>query len=177
MSKLNDDECRQSVLDYFQKQKKYKLVTEKFNQIKNKFYSDMEEYFIANNVGDNGLEFKDNKLDNLTILVKCIQNSSVKFDASKLSKKLPRNIVSNVIDKRYEVTDIKGLINYLKESGCDPKIFKSFIVVTESVNVKELERLEEIGKITAEQIKGCYTVKSNEPYYKVSVGKGQGDSD
>ena len=38
----------------------------------------------------------------------------------------------------------------------------------------ELSRgLEELGKITTEQIKGCYTVKSQSPYFTVSAGKGQ----
>jgi hypothetical protein len=68
---------------------------------------------------------------------------------------------------------MNGLITYLKDCGISPKVFKSFISVRKTVNTKELDRLEELGKITAEQIKGCYTVKSQSPYFTVNVGKGQ----
>ena len=64
-----------------------------------------------------------------------------------------------------------GLITYLQECGVDPKIFKSFISVEESVDVKELERLEELGKISKEQLKGCYSVKCQKPYYQVRKGR------
>jgi len=66
-----------------------------------------------------------------------------------------------------------GLITYLKECGIDPKVFKSFISVRKTVDTKELDRLEELGMITAEQIKGCYTVKNQNPYFTVNIGKGQ----
>lgn len=176
-SKLSKDECRQSVQKYFQKAKKYKAITENFNQAKKVFYSEMEDYFQANDIGEEGLEFQDDELVSGLLQVKRVQSSSVKFNADKLEKKLPRELVQDIIERKYEVIDMQGLISYLKECGVDPKVFKSFIATTKSVNVKELERLEEIGQITTEHIKGCYAVKSNEPYYKVSAGKGQGGSD
>ena len=70
---------------------------------------------------------------------------------------------------------MNGLVTYLKECGISPKVFKSFISVRKTVNTKELDKLEELGKITAEQIKGCYTVKSQNPYFTVNIGKGQGN--
>ena len=176
-SKLSKSECRQSVQDYFQKAKRYKSITESFNQLKANFYSNMEDYFQANEIGEEGIEVESGGLVDEYLLVKRVQSSSVKFDAEKLEKKLPKEICGDVIIKKHEVTDMQGLISYLKECGVDPKVFKSFIATTKSVNVKELERLEEIGKVTSEQIKGCYTVKTNEPYFKVMEGKGQGGSD
>ena len=70
-----------------------------------------------------------------------------------------------------------ALVTYLKECGVDPKIFKSFIVTTKSVDTKELDRLEEIGKITTSQVQGCYTVKNQKPYFTVGLRKGKGDND
>ena len=176
-SKLSKNECRQSVQNYFQKAKCYKSITESFNQLKADFYSTMEDYFQTNEIGEEGIETENGSLVGKYLLVKRIQSSSVKFDAEKLEKKLPKDICGDVIIKKHEVTDMQGLIRYLKECGVDPKVFKSFIATTKSVDIKELERLEEIGKISSEQIKGCYTAKTNEPYFKVMEGKRQGGSD
>ena len=70
---------------------------------------------------------------------------------------------------------MNALTAYLKECDVDPKIFKSFISVSKSVDVQELDRLEEIGKITAEQVKGCYTIKKQNPYFTVGVKRVRDD--
>ena len=49
-SKLNSDECKQSILNYFQKKKKFEQIQTRFCEIKADFYDDMEDYFKCNNV-------------------------------------------------------------------------------------------------------------------------------
>ena len=174
-SKLNSEECKQSIINFFQKQKKFKQIQSKFGEIKTDFYNDMEDYFRCNNINGK-LTIECDKFDGVeSFVVTRIQSSKVEFNPNKLEKVLGKELSRNVIQRHYEIIDMNGLATYLKECGISPKVFKSFISVRKSVNTKELDRLEELGKITAEQIKGCYTIKSQNPYFTVNIGKGQGN--
>lgn len=174
-SKLNSDECKQSILNFFQKKKRFEQIQTRFCEIKADFYNDMEDYFKHNNI-DGKLSIDCDSLDGVeSFVVTRIQSSRVEFNPDKLEKALGKELSRDVIQKHYEIVDMNGLVTYLKECGIDPKVFKSFISVRKTVNTKELDRLEELGKITAEQIKGCYTVKSQSPYFTVNVGKGHGN--
>lgn len=173
-SKLNSEECKQSIVNFFQKQKRFKEIQTRFCEIKADFYNDMEDYFKCNGISDGKLTIEcDDFADAGKFVVTRIQSSRVEFNPDKLEKVLGKELSRDVIQKHYEIVDMNGLVTYLKECGIDPKVFKSFISVRKTVNTKELDRLEELGKITAEQIKGCYTVKSQSPYFTVNVGKGQ----
>ena len=171
-SKLNSDEYKQSILNFFEKQKKFKQIQNRFCEIKADFYNDMVDYFKQNNIdGKLTIEY-DEPFGIKKFVVTRIQSSRVEFNPDRLEKVLGKELSRDVIQKHYEIIDINGLITYLKECGINPKVFKSFISIKKTVNTKELDRLEELGKITAEQIKGCYTVKSQNPYFTVNVEKG-----
>lgn len=170
-SKLNSEECKQAIITFFQKQKKFKQVQTRFGEIKTEFYSDMEDYFECNNI--DGKLTIDCGMNMGTVSVTRIQSSRVEFNPDKLEKALGKELAQDVIQKHYEIIDMNGLVTYLRECGISPKVFKSFISIRKTVNTKELDRLEELGKITAEQIKGCYTIKSQNPYFTVNIGKGQ----
>jgi hypothetical protein len=172
-SKLSSEECKQSILNFFQKQKKFKQIQTRFNEIKADFYDDMEDYFKYNGVDGKLTIDCDELCDTNSFVVTRIQSSKVEFNPDKLEKALGKELSRDVIQKHYEIVDMNGLVTYLKDYGIDPQVFKSFISVRKTVNTKELDRLEELGKITAEQIKDCYKVKSQNPYFTVNVGKGQ----
>ena len=172
-SKLNSEECKQSVINFFQKKKKFEQIQTRFCEIKADFYNDMEDYFKCNDV-DGNLTFESDEFNGAkSFIVKRIQSTKIEFNPDKLEKVLGKELSQNVIEKHYEIVDMNGLVTYLKECGINPKVFKSFISVRKTVNIKELDKLEELGKITTEQIKGCYTIKSQSPYFTVNVGKGQ----
>ena len=174
-SKLNSDECKQSIMNFFQKQKRFKQIQNQFCEIKADFYNDMEDYFKCNGI-DGKLTIESNDYDGAeSFVVTRIQSSKVEFNPDKLERALGKELAQNVIQRHYEITDMGGLITYLKDFEINPKVFKSFISVRKTVNTKELDKLEELGKITAEQIKGCYIVKSQSPYFTVNIGKGQGN--
>ena len=172
-SKLNSEECKQSIINFFQKQKRFKEIQTRFGEIKANFYDDMEDYFKHNNIDGKLIIDGDEFANNESFVITRIQSSKIEFNANKLEKALGKELSQNVIQKHYEITDMIGLITYLKENGIDPKVFKSFVSVRKSVDTKELDRLEELGMITAEQIKGCYTIKTQNPYFTVNIGKGQ----
>lgn len=161
--------------NFFERQKQFKKSQAEFEEIKTEFYSEMTKLFEAENI-EGSISFSDNFVDG-NLEVKRIQKSSIIFDAERLEKKLGKEIAKNVIVKKYEVIDMFGFIAYLKECNVDPKVFKSFLSITKSVDVKELERLEEIGKIDAKQLEGCYTIKKQKPYFTVGFKKWHGEND
>ena len=172
-SKLNSDECKQSVINFFQKKKRFEQIQTRFSEIKTDFYNYMEDYFKYNNI-DGKLTINCDEFDGAeSFVVTRIQSSKVEFNPDKLEKALGKELSCDVIQKHYEIVDMTGLVSYLQGYGINPKVFKSFISIRKSVNTKELDRLESVGKITAEQIKGCYTVKSQNPYFTVNIGKGK----
>ena len=81
----------------------------------------------------------------------------------------------DVIDKSYTITDINRLIIYLKSCGVDPKVFKSFINVTKTVDEKKLDKLADLGLIRKEQLEGCYTLKRKKPRFTVKMKRGKHD--
>ena len=176
--KLSIDECRQVVIDFHKKQTKFKEFQSQLNSDKAKFNSTMEAFF------------KEENLDKVAVFSACgvdgtcerytvsrIQRTSIDFDPERLEKSLGKEISKSVINRSYEIADIDGLIGYLKECGVDPKVFKSFLNVYKSVDYDELDRLEELGKISREQVEGCYTVKRQKPYFTVSVKRGNDDGE
>jgi len=174
-SKLNSDECKQSIINFFQKKKRFEQIKAKFSEIKADFYNDMEDYFKNNDI-DGKLTIEGDDFNGVeSFVVTRIQSSKVEFNPDKLERVLGKELSRDVIQKHYEIVDMAGLISYLQGYGVNPKVFKSFISIRKSVNTKELDRLESLGKITAEQIKGCYTIKSQNPYFTVNIGKGQGN--
>lgn len=178
MPKPSMNECRQSVVDFHKKQAEFKDIQSQFTDEKAKFNSLMESFFESEAL-DKSVVFTNHSVDgereNYTVTK--VQKLSVEFDPEKLEKTLAKDIVKSVILKKYEIVDIDGLIAYLKECGVDPKIFKSFLHISKSVDSGELDRLEEIGKISREQVEGCYTVKRQKPYFTVSVKRGHDDGE
>lgn len=172
--KLTAAEYKKSACKFFEKQAKFKRVQSQFNELKAQFNSDMEDYFECEGI-DKSVTFQFSGFADYDITVNKIQKSSVEFDVDKLEKALDKNLANKAIVKRYEITDMNALTAYLKECDVDHKIFKSFISVSKSVDVQELDRLEEIGKITAEQVKGCYTIKKQNPYFTVGVKRVRDD--
>lgn len=159
------------VHEYFEKQNEFKKAQTNFTEAKAKFNSQAHDFFQKNNI-DKSMTF-DVGLNESFLTVTKIQNIKVEFNPDKLEKAIGKEFSRSVIEKHYEITDMSGLISYLKGCGVDPAIFKSFISVHKSVNTKELDRLEELGKISAEQVKGCYTIKNQSPYFTVRAGKGR----
>lgn len=173
-AKLSLDECKQSALKFFQSQRQLKRIQSDFENEKKQFYSDMEDYFKCNEIKSklflDGDEFVDKGL-----VVTRVQSSKVIFDVKKLERALGKDVSKDVIIKRYEIADMKGLITYLRECNVDPKIFKSFLCVSKQVDTAALDRLEELGKISLKQVEDCYTINRSNPYFQVSVSKEKGD--
>lgn len=97
---------------------------------------------------------------------RCVESNKIIWDIEKLKERLSKDILDQVLNKRYEINDFSGLVEYLKSCGVDPKKFKTYLSVEEEANDKALDQLSELGEVTDEQIDGCYTLKKISEYIK-----------
>ena len=79
--------------------------------------------------------------------VQKIRNKKIVWFIDKLKQTLTKEQQKAVIDKTYEITDMDGLINYLKSCGVKPKEFKKYISVKEIVNEQKLDNANQKGLI------------------------------
>lgn len=163
------------VKEFYNEQKEFKERQERFNTIKQLFYNDAEGLF--NYEGISKLVIDNDDLEGNELVVNKVQKTSVIFDIDALENNLSKEMCKDVIDKSYTITDINRLIVYLKSCGVDPKVFKSYINVTKTVDEKKLDKLADLGLISKEQLKGCYTLKRQKPYFTVKMKRGKHDEE
>lgn len=174
-SRISENDFAKTVNLLHEKSKRFKDVEARFKQIKAECTQIIDAYFKENGIEKSTtVDCDDSPLG--SIKVSKVERASVNFNADKVERALPKDVASKVIMKKYEVNDIQGLVAYLKSCGVDPKIFKSFLNVTKSVNVEELERLSELGEVDEKALDGCFSVTRFDPYYKLKVKKGDGDN-
>ena len=97
-----------------------------------------------------------------------IRTKRVTWLLDKLKQKLGKDTYKDVVDKTYTINDIQGLIKYLKSCGVDPRKFKKFIDVDETLNETKLKTYYETGALKKSDIEGCYDVKVGEPYIRLT---------
>lgn len=161
-------------------QAQMKASKERFEALKEKCFAAIGRYFDSQGIHQavvDGVQLgADGCLGEVaSVKVTRVQRVKLVFDADKLEKALSKQQAAQVVTKRYEVTNMPALVAYMRALDADPAVFKSFIHVEKSVNQAALDRLEELGEITASQINGCYTVSKEKPYYTAKVVGGNGE--
>lgn len=171
--KLSFGKIKKLVKEYYLAKEEAKEVQSEFDSLKSDFNAKMEKYFQQ--VSSDSLGgFVNSQLRVDDLIVTRVQKTSVKFDADKVEKSLGKELSKKVINKKYEIYDIDGLIAYLKTCGVDPKIFKKFIVTHKTVDSNKLDNLSVIGEVGIDKLKGCYTVDKARPYFLISERRDQG---
>ena len=143
----------------------FKAAEARYKECKEQYTRIIGKYFDSHSLDRYSL-----KRASETIVVNRIQKSSVRFDADKVEKALGKDVASQVIRKTYFIDDMEGLVEYLKACGVDGKTFKSFVRVEKTVDQDELDRLENCGVFSMDDIEGCYELVQSKPYFTVKVG-------
>lgn len=99
--------------------------------------------------------------------VQKIRKKKIVWFLDKLKQSLTKEQQKEVIDKTYIVSDMEGLIKYLKSCGVKPKEFKKYIEVQEVVNETKLDNAYQTGAIKKKQLSSCYDVEMGKPYIKL----------
>lgn len=100
-----------------------------------------------------------------------VQSRKVTFDPDKVEKAVGKKLAKRVITKSYVIDDMEALIEICKTHGVTPKEIKALVHSEKSVDKKEVDRLIEVGDISLDTLKGAFTVKESEPYYRVTEKK------
>lgn len=158
------------VLQFYSMQQRKKQWDEQFDQVKQLFYSYMQEHNI-----DDALYKSEYHNEEVILKVKKVQRKTIVWNVTKLFKKLSKKkkVRDQVIEKKYFIMDFEGLVEYLKECNVDPKIFKSFLEVDMLVNENVLNNLHDLGEVSKSDISGCYEVKKSNPYWTVRRENGK----
>lgn len=166
------------IATFFYKQNRFKQIQEKFETTKQQFYDDMEYYFDKYHKDESKVNVVlDDGLSEQMLAINKIVKVKINFDVDKLEKRLDTELRQEIINKKVEIINLEGLIEYLKQCGVNPKEFKKYINVRKEVNTKKLDRMEELGRISLEDIEGCYSIDKNSStvYFKVALRKGDND--
>ena len=154
--------------DFYRASQKVKSINKKFDEMKDDFHGKIEPFFSENKMKSWKFRNSDTA-DSSVLTVKMVERTTIEWDAEKLEKKLTKPIASKVIKKQYRITDMKGLARYLQSCGVDVDVFKKYITIDKAVDQKEVDRLGELGQITVQDIRGCYIVKCQKPYFTLSL--------
>lgn len=108
---------------------------------------------------------------NEAFLMSCkrVKPTTIKYNEEAMLRSLKKDEINALFDKSYEIIDIFGLIQLLKSYGVSPKQFKKFISVKQTLSSEKLNHLYEIGILTLDDLKGCYTVVKKSEYWKISA--------
>ena len=105
------------------------------------------------------------------ISCKIITPKKIAYDAKALVGRLGKEVGNRIVSKEYVVKDMDGLVELLKWCGVKPKQFKKFIEVRYSVDEKALDNIYQTGVVTLEDLRGCYSVKYGNKYFKITSKK------
>ena len=154
----------------------YDKVKKYYDETKKKESVAISNYMFSNMPGENGFDITLSEgctyYDNPKKLhVTRARRKKVVWNVGMLKERLSKDKRKAVIKKEYAIADIDGLVSYLKSCGVDPKKFKSFLNVTETVDEKTLNNLFDVGVVTKTDVKGCYDVEMSEPYIVITERK------
>lgn len=99
------------------------------------------------------------QISNDDCVVSVQERTTVDYDIEALSEKLPDEILSKIIEKRYEIIDWDKFVKFLKSYGIKSSAIRPHISVTKSVNKENLSVLYERKKLSIKDIEGCYNAK------------------
>lgn len=97
--------------------------------------------------------------DECTVYVQ--EHTKIEYDINKILKSVDKSLTNQFIDKSYIITSPKELFTYLKQYGITAMQLSRWITVNKEVNQEKLNTLYEHGKISINDLKGCYEAKTN----------------
>lgn len=161
---------KENVLELYRLEKKYKNVKKQYEETKTELCKNIKNFMYCNKGANEEISFSFllNQKEK-EIYVKRIVPKSIIWDIEKIEERIPKEQVKKIIDKTYEIVDMEGLTEYLKQCGVNPKKFKSFLEVSKKINTEELEQACAIGEIDKSDLSGCYTIAEKNSYLKMNI--------
>lgn len=129
--------------------------------------------FMFSNMKDNSFEIRLDEgntfyAEPVNVKVTNVRTKKIVWNIEKLKQKIGKTVLKKLLKKKYIITDFEGLVKYLKQCGVDPKKFKKYISVEESVDTEMIDHLYSVGAITKKQVNDCYKVQVGNPQIRIT---------
>lgn len=166
-------QIKDSVRRLYDAQKSLKEMQKHYEQVKQKEQLCISNFMFSNLPNgvnsfvirlDEGLTYYENPV---SVRVTKVRTQKFVWDCDRLKKNLGKRY-NKIVNKTYTINDMEGLIAYLKTCGVDPKKFRKFVDVSAEVDETKVDNLSQLGEITKEDLKGCYTMNLGEPYIRLT---------
>lgn len=165
-----NEEIQSAVVDLLESQERFKIIEKEYQEKRKILQTKIKNFMFSN--GFDSFKFLAHhgryKENNITLNVNNIKPKRIEWDIEKLEQKFDKEFLNEFLKKEYFIIEMDGLIKYLKSCGVNPKKFRKFIDVRKEVDKDKLEQLSQLGEITQEDLKGCYTIKESEGYLKIT---------
>ena len=168
-NKQYNEEIKDCIVELFEAKEKFKNTESEHKKRVEKLTVAIKNFMFVNGVdcvtfkAFSGMFSKEPK----SLKCKMITPVSVEFMPEELEKKLGKE-VKEFVNKEVVIDNWNEFMEYMKELGANPKKVKRLISVRKTVNKKALENAEKLGKISVEDLKGCYKTTKGSSYLKIS---------
>lgn len=98
-------------------------------------------------------------LSNADCTVYVQERTTIDYDIDKMLEVLPKELADQIVKKEYFVVDWKTLVQFFKKLGIKGDTIRPFFHVHRELDKQVLSKLYEQGKITLQDLEGCYTAK------------------
>lgn len=167
MNKLEEIICNLNLLN-----KKNKEDQEDYKYKKTKLENEIKKIY-----GKKDIKTYSFKSDNTYYKATVVKQKKINFNVDMIQQIIDKEVFNEICDKKYELVDYEGLVEYVKSLGGSPKQFKSFIRCIKSINNNKLNQLSELGDISLDDLEGCYTVSENEGYIRITESEEEIEDD
>lgn len=174
--KYTKDEVEEEISAWWLAQEEKKGADKRFNERKARFYSFMRGAFESGTLdSDRNYEFvdtvedEDGGISDKLFKIARVIPTKIVWDVDKLRKRLSKDVFKKVARRNRTLVDLKGLADYMRELGGDPKKFWSFFETSYEVDQKELDNQSELGYVTDDMVDGCYAITTGNESYRLTV--------
>lgn len=155
LSDKKDKKIKSICFELFKVKQQEQEVKQKYAEIQQK----VKEYF--RNKDEKTIQFS---VGNKSYKITDVNPQKIVWDIEKLlkrfkTKKIEKEIVNQIVKKTYTINDWDKFTDLLSEHGMTPTEVLPLISVDKKVDQKKMNELSEVGDITDDDVKGCYTLE------------------
>ena len=99
------------------------------------------------------------RVDNDQCIVFVKENTKIEYNVDAILEKIDEELTTQFVKKEREVVDWGGFVKFLKGQGINSKELRRFISVRKKVDEDKLKKLYDLGKLSIEDLSGCYEAK------------------
>lgn len=97
-----------------------------------------------------------------------VQTTEIVWDVDMLADVVSAEALRDMVDTNISITNVRGFTDIMRKYGVPFSEFNKCAEITRVVNEKRLDQAEELGIVTKDMLRGCYTVKPKSDYLTIT---------